>query len=212
MTTFTKAVEHSEKKARRVVVLPPEAFADTWSLRPTTEVAIGLRTIASSDVQAACATASRMAEKWYASRLKAGESTDKEGQINAYNDAVMRHCLARACVDVNDPTVPYFESAEDTIRDALTEDGVKRLWDEYLIMQAETSVAIVRADAGDLQRLAKILLDGRAFAAASVGDQNELRVLLGYASQILVATGQAHEMDIDEADGGYSVRMRRTAA
>lgn len=206
MSNFSGAsIRADARRPPRIVVLQPGAFADTWPLKPLTEVAVGLRLIASSDVQAARGVATEQARKWFANR-EGATPLDHESFLDAYNDGVMRHCVARACTDPNDVSEPYFPAAEDTVRDALTEEGVRRLWDELIILHASTSINIPRADDTDVERLVRVLLDGGAMAALGGDEQIEMRTILGYALTRLVGTGKASEAEIDTSAGGYVVR------
>lgn len=205
------------RKAPRVVVLAPSAFADTWGKKPDGEVAIGLRLISSSEVQAAKGLAAQQVAKWYARPEGEQGLTDATTAEEAYNDAVVRHCVARATCRANDVEAPYFEMAEDTIREQLTEEAIRRLWDELLVLHASSGVAIHPASDEDIKRLARILLDGSAFAAfAPDSDESrELRTLFGHLVLVLTATGRAREADVGQGgggDGGYVVRVVKRPA
>ena len=217
MSTFREATASPEREdggptpPRHTAVFSPDIFADTWALKPKADVCIGFRLIPSRDIIAAKAQAEEQARKWYPRADLADltpEGIDKSLQEanDAYNDAVMRHCVARATCDANDVSKSYFKHAEDTVRDALTEDGVRRLWDQLLIVQAQTAVGVLRAGPDDIERVAAILADGRAFEALSHGDKIECATLLGYVLTLLVGTGQAHEKAFDGPSGGYNVR------
>lgn len=209
-STVTKAANpDGVRKPPRKVVLEPDAFADTWPEKPREAVAIGIRLIASSDVQAAKGQASEQVKAWYRDRQD-GTLTDEQSAVDAYNDSFMRHCVARAACDVNDITRAYFPRAEDTVRDALTEEAVRRLWDEILILHASTSVGIPRADGDDVMFVGRVLVDGAALASLPDSEQTELRTLLGYIRVRLAGTGKAREAPVGtDGDGGYVVRSAR---
>ncbi len=217
MSTFREATATPERDdggptpPRHTAVFGPDIFADSWAAKPKADVCIGFRLIPSRDIIAAKAQAEEQARKWYpradwADLTPEGIEKALTEANDAYNDAVMRHCVARATCDANDVTKGYFKHAEDTVREALTEDGVRRLWDQLLIVQAQSAVGILRAGPEDTERLARILADGRAFEALSPGDQIEVSTLIGYVLTLLVGTGQAHEKSFDGAGGGYNVR------
>lgn len=204
MPAYSEIASATVRKPPRKVVLQPSAFADTWSGKPGGDIAIGLRLLSEADVQTAKAEAEVQARRWYADPND-GEVTHWEGLTDAYNDGVMRHCLARACVDVNDVTVSFFESAEDTVRNALTPEGVARLWDELTLLHAASGIRIAAADDEEIARLARVLADGHAVAALDKGEAIELRKLLGYCLSMLVATGAAHEKTNETEGGDYHV-------
>lgn len=194
MTTIDDAIP-TDAAAPRVVTLKPSAFADTWKFKPATEVAVGLRLVSSEVVENARAVAAKQAYEWHADK-DTGRIRDPDAYAESYNDTLMRRVVARAACDVNDRSKPYFKAAEETVRAALTAEGVRRLWDELLILHAESSVAIALADDEDLARLARVLLRGRAIASLPESDRLEARTLLAYVLTMLVGTGEAHEADV----------------
>jgi len=157
------------------------------------------------------AQAEAQAQKWYPRKdwpnlTPEAVAVAVETANDAYNEAVMRHMVARGTCDPNDVNKPYFKHAEDNVRDWMTTDAVRRVWDELLVLQAISSVAILRASPEDVERTARILADGRAMSALQPGDHIEVRTLLGYVLTLLVGTGLAHEKDIERADDGYNVK------
>jgi hypothetical protein len=127
---------------------------------------------------------------------------------DAYNDAFMRHAVARGTCDVNDIRRPYFQFAEDTVRDALTEEGVRHIFDELRVLHVIRNVAVQPIDAPDIGRLARVLLDGSALTALPDAERPELLRILSHALTMLVATGQAVEQTSGEAGGAGGFRMR----
>ena len=206
-------------KAPRRVVLTPAAFADTWAQKPTSDVCIGLRLISSAEVQAAKVQAANQVGLWH-TNPETGRLHDFATADEAWNDGVMRHCVARATCDVNDVSQGYFAFAEDQVRDALTEEGIRRLWDELLILHVTSNVGVGRADDGDIVRVARILADGRAARALGAAEAIEVRTLTNYVLALLLATGEAHEAPVasdgdDEAEGddtpGYTMSAAPTS-
>lgn len=213
MATFAKIAkpqnaEAGPRKAPRKVILQPGAFADTWYEKPREAVCIGVRLVSSADVQAARAIAAEQVKAWYTDR-KDGGYTDEAAATEAYNDAIMRHLVARATCDVNDVSKAYFPRAEDTIRDALTEEGIRLIWDEIVILHGSTAVGIPQANDADAARLGRILVDGDAINALGPSETLEVRTILGYVLTILVGTGRAREADVDDDSTGYVVRSAR---
>lgn len=199
MPSYSESAPQGPRKPSRIVVLTPSAFADGWADKPDTAVAVGLRLISDGDAQVAKASASQQAERWYT-----GDDDrvhDFEGLTDAYNDGVMRHCIAMAACDVNDITVPYFHAAEDTVREALTPEGVARLFEELQFLHAMSSLKKPPADNEECARLGRILTDGRALDALE--SDLEIRKMLAHCLSALAATGVA---DPSVHDGPTMVR------
>jgi hypothetical protein len=188
-------------KPSRVAIVPVEAFAADWPSRPTAPVAVGLRRLCDGDLQAARAGASKFVLKIYADDK--GAIRDMPAANDAFNDALMRHAVARAATDPNDATKSYFPMAEETVRMALTADGIARIWDEYVIMTRTTGVDFSKATDEDLMRLSRSLISG---AVAQLDDekQAEVRKLAAWCLEQIVSAGLEPEEDDD--DGVYRVR------
>lgn len=197
MPTFSN-VSPEVRTPSRTVVLGPAAFADTWAGKEPDEVCVGLRLISSGEVEAARSAAVEQAAQWHLNH-ETGRLHDYETAEVASDDAFMRHCIARATCDCNDITVPYFQFAETVVRDALTIEGVRRLWDELLILHVTSGVGIPRADEADLQRLGAMLMQPDALKGLSVGDSLEARTLLGHLLCMLISAGAANEEAAEDA-------------
>lgn len=194
MPTFSQ-VSPTDRAPPRTVVLKPAAFADTWAGKPYDDVCVGLRLISTGEVESARAAAVEQAAQWHTNH-ETGRLHDYATADVASDDAFMRHCIARATCDCNDFTQPYFPFAENTVRDALTIEGVQRLWDELLILHVTSGVGIPRADDADIQRLAAMLMQPYALRSLTASDRLELRTLFGHALCLLVAAG-ANEAEDD---------------
>lgn len=197
-----------EGKPRRVVLVAREAFAETWALRPSSDQAIGLRLISSAEVQGAMAAGAEQVGRWHQDR-ESGRLHDLATAADAYNDAFMRHAVARGTCDPNAVDKPYFALAEDTVRDALTEEGVRYLWDELRILHVTSSAAILPAQPAEIAQLARILLDGSALEALDPQDRPELLRLVSHVRAMLLATGKAVERQPGAGDDGYMLRLRK---
>lgn len=186
MSTYDAARAAAAAKGPRapqaVVILPPECFADDWPHKPQTPVAIGIRLIPDHDLQQARAEAAKQAIGWYDGGD--GKITDEESRLDHYNDALLRWAVARATTDPNDVSVPYFTSAEDTVRMALTTEGVRRLWDELVRVHIATGVRVVPMTDADARALGTELQEG-ALALLPEPTQTEVRKLLTYVHEAL---------------------------
>lgn len=210
MTTF-RAAQEADRKAPRVVVLPPSAFASDWKDRPTdpndpdAEVAIGVRFISATDIDVARAEAYRRAVAWMTDGGKTHDVSEYEA---CRNDQLLYLLVARAACDVNDIDQPWFpRPAEDTIRDCLTAEGARRIWDEMQILHAGSGVGMPVAGDGEVKKLAAILWEGSALAKASPAVQLEARKLVSYLLEQLGALAPEAVDDPeadDEDDDGYT--------
>jgi hypothetical protein len=133
------------------MVLPRSAFADVWSGKPAGDVAIGLRVLSEADVQTARAEAAKLAVELH--------PEDGDDRIDAFNDALVRWAVARGTTDPNDVRRPYFEAAEDTVRDALTSHGALAVYEALERLTIETSPLEPPASNDDLHSLADVLRD-----------------------------------------------------
>lgn len=148
MTTLSKVLA---RKPARVVNVPTTLYADSWPLKPSyDEEPIGFRLLAEDDLQFARAQA--------VSRAKAlhGNAPTLEW-IEAYNDAIMAQCVARAACQPDDATKTFLQCAEENVTLAFTSDGIKRLWEEVEITHTMVSPLVPQAEDEDLRTLARML-------------------------------------------------------
>ncbi len=200
------ATKAAAVKPSRIVLLPIEAFASDWAGRPQSPtVALGLRRLCDGDLQAAKAGASKFVLKIYADDK--GFIRDMPAANDAFNDALMRHAVARATCDPNDATKSYFPMAEETVRMALTSDGIARLWNEYVLMTRTTGADFPPATDDELGRLARALTGG-AVQRLEDGKQAEVRKLAAWCLQQVVDAGVEPDEPDSEDDGVYRVRVQ----
>lgn len=206
-----KTAASAVPKPDRVVTVPVAAFDHAWLSRPTAPVAVGIRRLCDADVQAARAEASKFMYRTFGDET--GHINDPSAAVDAFNDALMRHTIARATTDPNDATKTYFAAAEETVRYALTEDGVARLWDEYLVTKLTTSVAHPKASEEDLGRLARAL-KLNVLSKLPEGQQAEVRKLARWMLDRISDAGiepegesdHDSEETSDEEGGTYVIR------
>jgi hypothetical protein len=139
---------------RATVVLSPDDFASAWEDRPASPVAIGLRLISTGVDETARREAARLA--WEA----VPRAEDREARYEQYGEQVIRWIVAKATCNPNNVDVPYFEHAEETIKEALTSRGVRKVFDAYerlLIEQGALDEAITD---DDIETLARLLSSG----------------------------------------------------
>jgi hypothetical protein len=174
MTTFTKA---TATRPPRVIVVPRAAFSDRWEGKPSGDVAVGLQLLSDGDYQTARAEATKLASEL---------QDDEAGWLEAFHDALLRWAVAKAATDPNDARKPYFQAAEDTVRDALTPLGVRRVYDELERLTIETSPLEPEANDGELLELAELLKHGAGVLTPLVrGQERSVRRLLRHCLEVL---------------------------
>jgi hypothetical protein len=174
MSTFGQASSTGTDEERwlapRVIEVPPEAFASDWLDRPSEPVKIGLRLVPDHDKQVARAEAAK-----YAAQMHPG---DTENAIDCFNDALLRWLIARATCQPHDVREPWFQMAEDTVRYALSTEGVKTLAHEIEVFELETSPLTKPATDDEVADLAALLERGPPWAQMSHAEQRGTRRLL----------------------------------
>jgi hypothetical protein len=152
--------EDGPRKPHRIVVLTPDAFSDEWEGKPAVDVAIGLRLISQQAADTGRKEAEREAVGFYAEMRGTPLPSDPEEAINVYNDALMVTAVARGTCDPNDVDTPYWRCPDDMVRLALTPEGVRRIYDEIVILHAVHSPGRQAAEDDDVEQLGRILASG----------------------------------------------------
>lgn len=207
MTTMSEAAARAATTPLRTVTLGPAAFADAWSDKPRGPVTIGLRFLSEQDIQAARAEAAKQAVGWYLDKNDSG-CIDEDARADAFEDALLRWAVARGTCSPVDVRQPYFEAAEDTVRTALTSDGVRRIWDELVILHKGSGVGIEPATDNDLRLLCRIVTAGDALPGLAPGPAAEVRKLLAYCLHQLAP--YAGDVDDDAEDEPEDVAVYTT--
>jgi hypothetical protein len=176
MPTFAQvtAPQSDEDRYRppKVIDVPPDAFASDWAERPSEAVAVGLRIIPDDDLQTARDNAAAFAARRYLDQVDTVEAVD------CFNDALLRHKIARATCMPEDVRQPFFRAAEDTVRFALSTDGVKLLAQEIQLFELERSPAYKPATDDEVLDLAALLQTEAPFLGMSAIDEQAVRRLL----------------------------------
>jgi hypothetical protein len=132
MSTFIDTSKKAPRKPERIVVIGPELFAFDYKNKPTSEVAIGLRVISENDVQIGRAAASRYMVKMYGT--DDGKIRDPDQAWGCWNDKWLAYAIGRSACDPNDVDKPYFNFGEEGAALALSSEGLRLLWDEYMLI------------------------------------------------------------------------------
>lgn len=179
MSKFSDAQAGRDTTPERIIVLPPAAFADDYGGKPTDDLAIGLRRLSQDDTAYARAEAEREAVDFYREMEGHTHRPDLFVVEDVRNDALMCTAVGRLCTDPNDVTKAYFRGQEDQTRVALTPEGVRRIWDEYILFTEGSGVARARATDAEARRLAQ------AIASGLVALDDEARMLIAYLVESL---------------------------
>lgn len=187
------------KLPSRHVTLPPGAFSDRGSGKPSGNVVVGLRLVGQAQVETARGEAAKYAWELH------DKPDDVEGRQIAHNDRLMSWIAHFVTCDPNDKSVAKF--TPDGIVQALTPDGIRRIYDEFEAFAIEQSPLVPPAtdreietlvglvDRGDLDRLPR----ARALRA---------RKLLSFVLYELAAAGEEDvtPSDVSEAAAEENVR------
>lgn len=168
--------------APKVVMLAPAAFADDWPSKPKVPVPVGVRLCSLEDIQFARAEASRVATEMHE------PDSDERNWLDAFNDAIMRLVVARATCEPDDVSQPYWDVADENVKLALSEGGVRALWDAYDALKLDTDQLAPQANDEDLAQLAETLADGSIWAGLELTDAERVRRLLRRALDALQPT------------------------
>lgn len=146
-------------QAAHVVTLPPSAFASTFSRRPTADVAVGIRCISGRDVLTAKLEATRAVTSYLGEGWRQGDG----GANEVWNDVMIRVLVHRGTCDPNDRTIPFdlFGLDDENVKEALTAEATKRLWDEVEAFALSVSPAWPAASEAELERLKAALTEER---------------------------------------------------
>jgi hypothetical protein len=183
MGAFSRVLERSTAKPARVITLQPNAFADTWSERPSGPVQIGLRLIPESELHTARAEAAKVAWQLHP------ESADEDNRIDAFNDALMCWQVAVATCSPTDSRLPFWDCANDAVPMALTSKAIRHVWEQTELLSIEQSPSSREATDDDLAALTRAINDGSLWQDRSVTDARSLRRLLGRVIELAALTG-----------------------
>ncbi len=188
MTAFRDILAAKNRIPERHVVLKKDAFAETWEGKPPEDLALGLRKISDTNIQTARAEAAKYAVMMH---------QDREGQIECFNDALMRWAIVYGTCDANDIDVQaqVFSGSEENVRNALTSQAIRFVWDELERYHIETSPLVVAATDEQIEQLGKRLAAKVLPGMMTVGAMNRSRKLLAFVLQeIIDAEGMEEEI------------------
>jgi hypothetical protein len=173
LTTFSQAVPVS-RAPQAVLTLPPAAFNPRWRSAPSAPVRIGVTLISPTDTERAKSHGAREAL-----RMFPGDGHE-QARISAFQDMLVCWLVARGTCDPDDASQPFDlwrEAPEDIVPDALSNEGVKAVWDAIDKVAAETSPVQDEIDDAGIDELVTIATE--ALALMSPVRARRLRRLLG---------------------------------
>lgn len=182
---FSK-VEKESRKPPAMIVVPATAFAPTWRDNPEGDVLVGLRPLSEADLIFCNGEAVKLALQFYPVGLAGAEGP----RNTAYHDAQMRYVVSRGTCDPNDVTQPWEHwgkwGGDEIIREALTMNGLKLLWDAIERVTIETSPVEPLATDEDIQEL--LTKAPVALAAMPTWQAARVRRLLHFCFNIVLSS------------------------
>ncbi len=133
------------------VVVPPEAWASTWTDRPVEPVCVGLRFVAEGDLQDARVEAFRRASRLYPDHEKTARGAELWEQT--FKDGLVRWVVARGTCDANDVNSPWegWQAApEDMALEVLSDLGAQLIFDAWERMRVAADIGLVAASDEEL--------------------------------------------------------------
>ena len=139
MADFAGMLKKGARAPSRIVSLPPNAWADSRSDKPREPVEIGIRLMSEEDVQVARSQAAKTA-------LELVPVGTEEDRVSAFNDALMRNAAERATCSPKNAESPFFVMGELEIRERITPEGVRRLWQEIEALHLASNPSLSEID------------------------------------------------------------------
>lgn len=136
-------------------MVPVLAWSHTWDDRPREPVMAGLRPLSEADLVFCRTEALRIVDGWYP-----GAQVDAMGEVDrivAYNDALMRLGVSRGTCDPNNVREAWDvwgrHGGDELVREALTVEGTKMLWDALERTTMEVSPVLAAATDEEIAEL-----------------------------------------------------------
>ena len=172
---FGEVEERAARKPLATVLVPATAWSDTWEKRPDDAVCIGIRLLSEKDIEVARSSAARFAVASHPSEF------DEENRAEAMLDGLLRNAVAAGTCDPNDVTEPWGDFAVDPegiVREALTPQGVRFLWDQIDRAMVEHSPSEPEATDEELDEL--MVLTATSLDKLPTNAARRVRRLLGH--------------------------------
>ena len=169
------------------VVVPPEAFASTWSDRPDEDVCIGLRFVADAELEDARVEAFKRATSLVPDHAKS--ELGNQTFLASFQDALVRWIIARGTCDPNDVQKSWSAwsaAPEDiVVEQALTDLGAQLIFDAWERMRIAADIGMATATDEDIAILPDLARRLPALRLASVARELRVRRLLRFVLEEL---------------------------
>jgi hypothetical protein len=168
----------------RLLTIPESVWATTWDRKPTGKVVVGLRLLSEADLVTSTGESEREAKQIH--------PDGGQDFIDARNGFLMRWMIARSICDPNRADKPseILPLAEDMVRDALTAQGARWLYEEIERYHAEVSPIHEPADDDKLAQLGRLLIAGSPFGGFDPIVETMMRRLCGVILQEIEDTAE----------------------
>lgn len=163
----------------RVVKLPLAAWKSNYSGRPECDVKIGIRLPGQDDTETVEAEALKA--------LQAASRHGEEAAVRAYNESKLLNLVAVCICDPLDVSKPHelFETPNAILEIALTQHGIRRIFDEIERLQIETSPIFREAPDEDVLSFAAMLQESALHGIADKVNQARIRRYVAYCLELL---------------------------
>ncbi len=136
MATRAEIREAEGQIPKKIIALLPEHFLETFTKRPTGEVAAGLRLLSQAEEMRCKGEAEAVVKAWSKATGITGDAA-----VERYNDELVVHVVACALTSCNKVEEPYFKHAAEAARVKLNSVGLRCVFDQLVDYKA--SVALV---------------------------------------------------------------------
>lgn len=155
------------RPAPKTVDLEPDDFAHEWSERPMTTLVVGMRLVSERDIE--------NARQFAIDRAVRMHPNPGDDRIDCYNDSLMAAIVGRALCQHDDASQAFFGMPEDDAAQALTPEGIRRIFHAYDAMKIELAPGAPEADDEELMELSSLLLSDEAWGQLPVAKAKRLR-------------------------------------
>lgn len=178
----TKPVAFSE--------IQPGMWTSEWADKPSVPMKVGVRLLSEQSIQESKAEASRVVVGFYE-----GATEDQEGLVDSYNDALMRSSVARGICAHSSAKIPFFALGEEEVRQHMTPEGVRFLFQEIEAAHIAHSPCQREVDRDECLKLAVILQREVALERLRGPEKARVGRMLSYCLDALEEAEEAAEAD-----------------
>ncbi len=171
MSAFSRVVSADARPAPRTITLAPEAFAEGFRNRPSSDIVVGIRVPSERDYRAA------------------NFEADKEDDDQKANQKIFDIVVSRGLCDPNNVNAehPSFPVAEETVPIALKPRTIQRIYDEIERLAVEQSPVYGEASDADVADLWALLAGDDPFSGMAPLEASRCRRYLKFALEHFTA-------------------------